>query len=78
MEDALLRLLNSSRTVNKHGRHRQFLFLVGRFLKIFSSETTCQIIKILQEVSMEGPQYDFIISSVLHKTWSPWAIFVSA
>jgi hypothetical protein len=26
-------------TVNKHGRHMQFLFLIGRFLKIFSSET---------------------------------------
>jgi hypothetical protein len=25
--------------VNKHGRHRQFLFLIGRFLKIFSTET---------------------------------------
>jgi hypothetical protein len=24
---------------DKHGRHRQFLFLIGRFLKIFSSET---------------------------------------
>ena len=24
---------------NMHGRHRQFLFLIGRFLKIFSSET---------------------------------------
>ena len=30
----------SSRFINKHGRHRQFLFLIGRFLKIFSSETT--------------------------------------
>jgi hypothetical protein len=29
----------SSRSVNKHGGHRQFLFLIGRFLKIFSSET---------------------------------------
>jgi hypothetical protein len=28
-----------SRSINKHGRHRQFLFLIGRFLKIFSSET---------------------------------------
>jgi hypothetical protein len=28
------------RSVNKHGRHRQFLFLIGRFLNIFSSETT--------------------------------------
>ena len=25
--------------INKHGRHRQFLFLIGRFKKIFSSET---------------------------------------
>jgi hypothetical protein len=25
--------------VTKHGHHRQFLFLIGRFLKIFSSET---------------------------------------
>jgi hypothetical protein len=29
-----------SRFINKHGRHRQFLFLIGQFLKIFSSETT--------------------------------------
>jgi hypothetical protein len=27
-------------SIYKHGRHRQFLFLIGRFLKIFSSETT--------------------------------------
>ena len=27
-------------SINKHGRHRQFLFLIGRFLKIFSAETT--------------------------------------
>jgi hypothetical protein len=41
MESPLYRLLISSRSVNKHGRHRQFLFLIGWFLKkIFSSETT--------------------------------------
>jgi hypothetical protein len=28
-----------SRSIIKHGRHRQFLFLIGRFLKIFSFET---------------------------------------
>jgi hypothetical protein len=39
MEGPLLRLLISSRSVNKHGHHRQFLFLIGRFLKIFYSET---------------------------------------
>jgi hypothetical protein len=33
MEVLLFRLRISFRTVNKHGRHRQFLFLIGRFLK---------------------------------------------
>jgi hypothetical protein len=28
-----------SRSVNKHGHHRRFLFLISRFLKFFSSET---------------------------------------
>jgi hypothetical protein len=32
----LKRLLFSSWSVNKHGHYRQFLFLVGRFLKTFS------------------------------------------
>jgi hypothetical protein len=32
-------VLISFRSINKHGRHRQFLFLIGRFLKIFSSDT---------------------------------------
>ena len=32
-------LLISVRFVSKHGGHRQFLFLIARFLKIFSSET---------------------------------------
>jgi hypothetical protein len=36
MEDPLWRLLILSRSVNKHGHHRQFLFLMGRFLKIVS------------------------------------------
>jgi hypothetical protein len=33
-------LLILSRSINTHGRHWQFLFLIGRFKKIFSSETT--------------------------------------
>jgi hypothetical protein len=32
-------MLISSRSVNKYGRHNQFLFLISRFLKLFSSET---------------------------------------
>jgi hypothetical protein len=33
-------VLISARSVNKHSCHRQFLFLIGKFVKIFSSETT--------------------------------------
>jgi hypothetical protein len=34
-----IKILILSRSINKHGRHRPFLFLIGWFLKIFSSET---------------------------------------
>jgi hypothetical protein len=30
---------HNRRSINKHGPHWQFLFLIGRFLKIFCSET---------------------------------------
>ena len=36
MEGPLLRWLILPQSVYKHGHHRQFLFLIGRFLKIFS------------------------------------------
>ena len=39
MEGSLIMLLISFRFVYELGRHMQFLFLIGRFLKIFSSET---------------------------------------
>jgi hypothetical protein len=39
MEGHLYILLISSRSINKHGCHRQFLFLIDRFLTIISSET---------------------------------------
>ena len=32
-------MLISSRSVNKHGRHRRLLFLIGWFLRFFSSQT---------------------------------------
>ena len=35
----LLLLLILIQSINKHDRHRQYLFLVGKFLKTFSSET---------------------------------------
>jgi hypothetical protein len=34
-----IKFLISSRSISKYGCHRQFLFLIGRFLKILSSET---------------------------------------
>jgi hypothetical protein len=39
MDGPLYSLLISSRSINKHGCHRQFLFLIGQFFLIFSSET---------------------------------------
>jgi hypothetical protein len=39
MEGPLWRLLIPSRSVNKHGHHRRFLFLIGWFFRFFSSET---------------------------------------
>jgi hypothetical protein len=41
MEGPLWRLLISSWSINKYGHHRQFLFLIGQFVKIFFSETAC-------------------------------------
>ena len=43
MECPLCRLLISSRSVNKHGHHRQFLFLIGRYLKKSSLKLPSQM-----------------------------------
>ena len=43
MECPLWRLLISSRSVNKHGHHRQFLFLIGRYLRKSSLKLPSQI-----------------------------------
>ena len=47
MESPLWRLLILFRSVNKHGRHRQFLFLIGLFYKILCSETAWPNVPIL-------------------------------
>jgi hypothetical protein len=77
MEDSLLTLLISSRSVNKHDCHRQFLFLVGWFLKIFSSETLGQIKQhfagsIYGRSSIRLPH----LVPIRQKTWSLWEILV--
>ena len=53
-----IKLLISSRSINKHGHHRQFLFLIGRFLKIFYSETAWPN---GPKASMEGPLWELLI-----------------
>ena len=66
MESPLLRLLISSRSVNKHGHHRQFLFLIGWFLKDLPLETAFPNEPKLGRIhctSMEGPLLRLLISS---------------
>ena len=47
---------------NKHGHHRQFLFLIGRFLNnLFLWNRMAKWIKIWQETSMEGPVYRLLM-----------------
>ena len=69
---------SSSWSINKHGHHRQFLFLIGRFLKVFSSETAWRNTANLYRKHLWKVLY--MISS-FHadwtKTWSPRAILVS-
>ena len=61
MEGPLLRLLISFWSINKHGFHMQFLFLIGRFLKIFFSETALtKLIEIWWEAPMEGSVLSFL------------------
>jgi hypothetical protein len=43
MEGPLQRLVILSRSNDKHGHHKQFMFLIVRFFKIFSSETAWPI-----------------------------------
>ena len=72
LECLLCRLRMSYRSVNKHGRHRQFLFFVGQFLKIFSATAwpnkakfyTKHLWKVLNKIS--SFHHDWT------KTWSLW------
>jgi hypothetical protein len=71
-------LLISSRSINKHGHYRQFLFLIGRFLKIFYSETAWSMDRNVVG-SIYGRSSIRIVHSVLihQQTWPPQIILVS-
>jgi hypothetical protein len=65
MESPLLRLLISSRSINKHGCHRQFLFLIGWFLKnLLLWNRFAKWTETWEEASMEGSLWRFLILSL--------------
>jgi hypothetical protein len=73
-------LLISSRSVNKHGLHRQFLFLIGRFYTKKSS-----LLKLLSQMNrnLVGNNYGRSSIKIAHfipirwQTWSQQTILVS-
>ena len=62
---------------NKHGRHGQFLFLIGRYFKnLLLWNHIAKWTKTLQEAYMEGPLQSFFISSWLNYKYGPHRQFL--
>jgi hypothetical protein len=67
-----------SDSINKHGRHRRFLFLIGLFLKFFSSESTWPNDPNLVGSICGRSSIKIAHSVPIHsQTWSPQVILVS-
>jgi len=69
----------SSRSVNKHGRHRQFLFLIGRFLKKSSPLKLHGHMNwnLVGSIYVRSSTKNVHFVPILWQTWPPQAILVS-
>ena len=78
MGGPLSKLGISSRFVNKHGRHRQWFFLIGWIWNVFFSETAWQMNRNLVGSIYGRSSIEIANFIPIHQqTWSPQAMLVS-
>jgi hypothetical protein len=68
MEGPLYRLLILSRSINKHGHYRQFLFLIGRFKNNLNQNLGCRSNRLRGGPYGRGPG----VAQGPQKLWGKW------